>query len=691
MRVWRRAALYLGLVAAWGLAQPGPAPHAQSRRSMTLVDLMNMPRVGDPQITRDGRHVTFTLATTDWPNNRRVPQIWQIRSDGSGLRRLTSTETGAGNARWSPDGSTIAFLGRGKEPGLSIFLMPADGGTARQLSHHPTGVSDIAWHPDGASIYFLANDSPTEAERERERLRGDIQVLDEFRFRHLWKIAVADGKETRVTGGEYSVFAFKIAASGQRIIISRRPTSLAADIEKIELWSIGPHRQASDDGPGAVQLTRNKVPEEDGELAPDGSQVLFVARANARLEPYYNANLFLVPASGGAARAVMPNFPYEVLRAGWAIDSRSIWMVVNMGVHSELFQVDLATSTPRQITNGAYSIVHEQWSTAGDRHVFLIDQPTRIGDVWTLAPGASAPTRVTGIYDYLDRDFAMPRQERIEWKGADGVRVEGILTYPVQYKPGTRYPLVVQMHGGPEASDRFGFGTVFLSYHPAWAAKGYAVLRPNYRGSSGYGNAFYREPIGGYFKNSHLDVLAGVDRVIAMGVADPDRLTMMGWSAGGHLVNKLITFTNRFKAASSYAGVANWISLYGQSDTRGDRDLWLGGTLWQKNAPIQTYWDHSPLKYVSAAHTPTLFLIGEDDPRVPMAQSVEMHRALKALGVPSELHIAPDEGHTWLRPVHQLYKMNTEIAWFERYALDRGYTPEIVPQANDPAVVPPTQ
>ena len=180
------------------------------------------------------------------------------------------------------------------------------------------------------------------------------------------------------------------------------------------------------------------------------------------------------------------------------------------------------------------------------------------------------------------------------------------------------------MHGGPE--DRpLWVGTILLNYQPAWAARGYAILRPNYRGSSGYGNTFYREPIGGYFKNSHLDVLAGVDRVIAMGIADPDQLTMMGWSAGAHLVNKLITFTSRFKAASSGAGVADWISLYGQSDTRSERDLWFNGSVWQKDAPIQTYWDQSPLKYVTAARTPTLFFVGENDPRIPMAQSIEMN------------------------------------------------------------------
>ncbi len=205
------------------------------------------------------------------------------------------------------------------------------------------------------------------------------------------------------------------------------------------------------------------------------------------------------------------------------------------------------------------------------------------------------------------------------------------------------------------------------------------MLQPNYRGSTGYGDAFLRDMIGQYFRNAHLDVMAGVDHLVRIGLADPDRLVKMGWSAGGHMTNKIITFTDRFKAASSGAGAANWVSMYAQSDVRTYRTPWFGGTPWQKDAPIAAYWDNSPIKDVALVRTPTIFLVGERDVRVPLPQAVEMFRALKANGVPTRLYVAPREPHGFQELRHQLFKVNVELEWFEKHAMGRPYTWERAP------------
>ena len=292
--------------------------------------------------------------------------------------------------------------------------------------------------------------------------------------------------------------------------------------------------------------------------------------------------------------------------------------------------------------------------------------------------GDQKPSRLTHVFDYVTRDFKLGKQEAIQWKGADGTTVEGVLTYPVDYQAGRRYPLAVMTHGGPQAADKYSLGSTNYEFQ-VLAGKGYATLQPNYRGSTGYGDAFLRDMVGHYFQNAHLDVMTGVDEVIRRGIADPDRMVKMGWSGGGHMTNKIITFTDRFKAASSGAGAANWTSMYAQSDIRFMRTPWFGGTPWQKNAPIEAYWNNSPLKDIANVKTPTIFFVGERDPRVPMPQSIEMHRALKSNGVPTHLYVAPREPHVWAELRHQLFKLNTEIAWFEQYATKRPFTPEKAP------------
>jgi len=648
---------------------------AQAPRAMTLVDVMNVPQIADPQISPDGRQIVFAESKPDWKADKRISHIWKINADSTGLVQMTSGADGENTPRWSPDGKTIAFVakrGTEQEAVAQIFLISNAGGEARALTSHATAVSNIMWSPDGSTIYFRAADPKSDEQKAREKLKDDVFMFDEdYQQQHLWSVRVANRAEHRITQGGYSITAYDLSEDGKKIVAHRAPTPQIEDSDQNEVWVM------DSTGANARQITHNKVQETDASFSPDGSQVLFLSQANQKFDTYYNRKIFVAPASGGEARLLMPDLPYEVDRAAWSKDGKSIFFVANMGVHSELFQVPVQSAKPEQLTSGKHAITGWTWSPAANAHVFTSHEMSSPGEVWVMTAG-SAPHKVTSVYDYLTREFRLPRQESVQWKGADGVTVEGLLYYPLDYQEGKRYPLAVQTHGGPQASDKFGFGGS-QNYVPVLAAKGYAVLQPNYRGSTGYGDDFMRDMVGHYFQNAHLDVLAGVDSLIQKGIADPDHMVKMGWSGGGHMTNKIITVTTRFKAASAGAGAADWVSMYAQSDVRTYRTPWFGGTPWQKDAPIAAYWDNSPLKDVWKVKTPTIFLVGEKDVRVPSPQSVEMYRALKSNGIPTHLYIAPREPHGWAELRHVLFKMNVELDWFEKNAMGRTYAWEKAP------------
>jgi dipeptidyl aminopeptidase/acylaminoacyl peptidase len=666
---------------AWLLVSASPAT---AQRSMTLVDILNVPGVSDPQLSPDGRQVLYVLSEADWKANKRTGHIWRVNVDGSATSRLTEGADGESSPRWSPDGNTVAFLAkRGDDEVTQMYLLSVNGGEGRRLTRHATRVSNIAWTPDSSSVYFLAAEAKTDEQKARERAQDDVYAFEEdYKQQHLWSVRVANTVEQRITTGDFSIRDYALSRDGTRVACHRAPNPLLGSSDQSEVWVMGA------DGSGAVQITQNQVAESSARLSPDGSQVLFISGSNQQFEKYFTPRAFVVSVSGGAARIVGSDLSHDIESAEWSSDGRSIFVVANMGVHSQLLEVDLANGRPRQLTTGNHTLRSWSYVPAAALHLFAVDEPTNRGDLWTLSASGGRPTRVTKVYEYLARDFRHPRQEKVEWKGADGTTVEGMLFYPLDYRTGERYPLVVQTHGGPQTSDKYGFGQ-WRTYVQVLAAHGYVVLQPNYRGSTGYGDAFLRDMVGGYFKQSHLDVIAGVDHLIKIGLVDQDRIVKMGWSAGGHMTNKIITFTDRFKAASSGAGAANWVSMYAQSDVRTNRTPWFGGTPWQEDAPIDIYWENSPLKDVASVTTPTIFLVGERDERVPSPQAVEMYRALKSNGVPTHLYIGPREPHGWSELRHQLFKMNVELDWFERHAMGREYRWETPP--GDTTLTTPTE
>ncbi len=654
---------------------------SETKRAMTIVDLINVPSLGDPRLSPDGGQLLYTLSEPDWGGNERIRHIWRINSDGSNPIKMTNGENGESSPRWSPNGSVIAFIterGESDDANNQIFIISNHGGEAEPLTEHETGVSNIQWSPDSKFIYFLANDAKSDEEKKREKAKDDVFAFDEnYQQRHLWKISFDSKESSRITEGDFSITNYKLSRDGTKFAHHRGPNPLYGSAEHNEVWIM------NEDGTDAIQITNNNVSEQGAQLSPDNTTILFTSFSNEEFEFYYNDNIFLAPAKGGKHKLLLKQMPHEVGSTTWSKDGKSIYFTANTGVRTELFTVTVKGEKLVQLTKGDHALRNLRYYPRLDRFVFGIGEQTNAGDIYTLENKRRAsPQKVTKVYDYLNNDFRLPKQEAIQWKGADGATVEGLLYYPLDYEKGKSYPLCVQTHGGPAASDKFSFGS-WSRYVQVLTSRGWMVFKPNYRGSTGYGDDYLRDMVGHYYRQSHLDVMTGVDHLINKGLADGDRMVKMGWSGGGHMTNKIITHTDRFKAASSGAGAVNWISMYAQSDVRIYRTPWFGGTPWQKDAPIDAYWDHSPLKDISKVTTPTLVLVGENDVRVPMPQSVELYRALKSNGVPTHLYVAPREPHGWRELRHELYKVNIELDWFEKYALDREYSWEEAPVDAD--------
>jgi len=647
------------------------------KRPMTVIEWMNVKRVGNARVSPDGKYLLFTFSENNWKENKSVSHIYRVDADGSNLRQVTNGSDGESSPAWSPDGRSFAFTAQ-REPSreTQIFLQPNDGGEAIPLTSHKTSISQFRWAPDSSSIWFVAPDPKPGDLEKREKEKDDAYSFERnYQQRHLWKIHVATKKEEQVTRGDYSIVEFELARSGKLIAAAIAPTPLLEDREAVELWvmdSFGNNRR---------RLTTNKIDENLAGVSPDGKWVLFSAGADESFQGYFQPALFIVSAEEGKPRMVLPGFSGEISEGFFSSDGSEIYALANLGVHTELVAVKLTGGKERMLTSGQNVFSSVDFDPASRSFSLVRSTPASPGEVFLMRENEPAARQVTHLFD-LEKDFELPRAEVVRWKGADGADVEGMLFYPLHYEPAKRYPLVTQIHGGPASSVKIGFPGS-SSYPPILAALGYAVFAPNYRGGTGYGNAFYRDMVGHYFNNADKDVMTGIDFLVQKGIADPEKLVLMGWSAGGHMTNWLITHTNRFKAASSGAGASNWISMYAQSDMRNHRTFWFGGTPWQKDAPLQSYLDQSPLKYIAAARTPTLIIVGERDERVPMPQSVEMYRGLKANGVPTELIIFPREPHGPRELRHQLFKINKELWWFEKYVRARDYVFEKPPSSDE--------
>jgi dipeptidyl aminopeptidase/acylaminoacyl peptidase len=422
------------------------------------------------------------------------------------------------------------------------------------------------------------------------------------------------------------------------------------------------------------RLTNNvEVGESTPRFSPDGQWIAFSASDDMTRYNMKNTRVYLRRTSdrGGEWRKLGTGFDGDVTVGFWSRDGRTIYFNEGIRATNQFMAVDVASGRVRQLTHVRASLNAMQ-DDDSRRIIISYADPKTPPTLFTVPSVQQVANR--GAWRQLTdanpqaRQFALGEEEEITWTSADGKQVGGILVRPVDYQPGKRYPLIVAIHGGPAAADVLGFNGGYGSQ--VYAGAGYAVLKPNYRGSTNYGEAHKNDIVGNYFQKGYEDIITGVDHLIAQGVADSTRMGVLGWSAGGHWSNWILTQTDRFKAISSGAGTSNWISMYAQSDVQRNRQYYLGDKLPYDD--FDAYWNQSPLKYIRNARTPTMIHVVKGDPRVPSPQSEELHMALKRLGVPTELYVYPGETHGIPDPRNQLVKSVSEMAWMDYWVRGTG-------------------
>jgi dipeptidyl aminopeptidase/acylaminoacyl peptidase len=593
-------------------------------------------------------------------------QLFYMRPDGGEARRITDGP-GVGQFAFSPDKKWLVYsAGRGEEQ--QLYALPAGSLDSRaiQLTRHATPIQQWQFSKDGSRLFFLAADTMLTDERRRQDARFGVRIRNAPQPRvHLWSLDVATRAEKRLTADtSYSV---------TRVVLSDDGKWLAFNATKDDRYMRGITEEGINGdvyllelaGGRIERLTNNvDIGESAPSFSPDSKWVAFTAPDDFR---YMRLNkLYVRPVAGGPFTKLGKDFDGDVSIGWWSDDGKTIYFVEGIKATNQLCPIDIATGKVTQITNEPASIAV---SRDDETRTLLItySDPSTPASHYTVPAIAqianrAAWVRLTNPNPQVD-SFALGEATEVTWKSSDGAPVGGVLVKPVGYQRGTRYPLIVAIHGGPASADILGFNGGYGSQ--IYAGAGYAVLMPNYRNSTNYGEKFKIESQGDYFTKGYNDIMTGVDFLIKEGIVDGNQMGALGWSAGGHWSNWILTHTNRFKAISTGAGTMNWLSMYAQSDVQRVRQWYMGDKLPYDD--FDRWFAQSPIKYIKNAKTPTMIHVVDGDPRVPRPQSEELHMALKKLGVPTEFLVYPGNTHGIPDPRDQYTKAMAEFTWMEKW------------------------
>jgi dipeptidyl aminopeptidase/acylaminoacyl peptidase len=676
MRVRARSLAAVALSLAF--APTVPAQETRSDTLFTVEKYLDFEQVADPQISPDGSQIIYTRRYVDKLADRWESALWLVNADGSKNRFLLK----GASARWSPDGTRILYTTDGEPTGTQIFVrwMDAEGATS-QITRVSEAIGDVEWSPDGKSIGFsmfvptrneLKIDLPaaprgakwTEAPKYVDKLhyRFDRRGFLRPGFRHLFVVPADGGTPRQVTKGDWSIgyaaegqpagAGWDWTPDGRTMVFDRRDTSAlrrsVGDIYAVDVNSGTVRKITSQSGAWSGPV-----------VSPDGRRIAFRGYPAQRVS-YRAADIYVVGLDGSGLTKISGTLDRDPSTLVWAPDGSGVYFAVGDQGTSNAYFASVSGNV-RKLTTGVHMLSLGSVSRNGTVAAGLRSGPKEPADVVRIDLRGGSYTRLTRVNEDLLARIKLGDVEEVWYTSSGGARVQGWIVKPPGFNPSRKYPLLMEIHGGPHGMYNVAFNPMFQNF----AANGYVVIYTNPRGSTGYGSAFGNAIENAYPSVDYDDLIAGVDAVIAKGFVDTTRMYVGGCSGGGVLSSWVIGHTNRFAAAAVRCPVINWMSMAGQTDIPLFTHNFFAKPFWEDPAPWLKY---SPLMYVGNVTTPTLVMTGELDMRTPMAQSEEYYAALKMRGVPSALLRFEGENHgTGFRPSNWMRTQLYMMAWYQKW------------------------